>query len=606
MSEKLPNQTRIFSCFADWCRNKDDLSPQARHTVEQLLREADTSDCEEAERRLSSRTTLDLSWRQISDISPLASLPGLSGLALYDNDISDIRPLAHLTQLTQLVLSDNQISDISPLARLTGLRELNLCNNQISDIKPLLALTQLNKLLLSTNQISDISPLSSLTQLTQLILSANQISDISPLSSLTQLKELDIIGNQISDISCLSALTQLSNLGLSSNKICDISVLSALTQLKSLTLFNNQIEDIRPLSALTQLKELFLFGNLIDISPSATLQRKWQTVCSQPIKPHHATTAVNAAYAVLGHAAPKVICCPSPYAALVLLSNVSETGGENKGEPLPLFQQLSNSIRNGLSWGLWVFLGGEMDFPGEWNLVRQIREQLENQLQTDFDEESLIVPENLVQLIKLSENRVANCGWVPNQKTQEVLRCLYQLLEHCGWIFAFEKVCIVCDRPIKLSFDAQDRFHAEGEPAIQFCDGWNTKYYYHGVELPEEYGQLHPSQWSAKWLLQEENAELRRVLIQGIGYSRICQELETEELDTWQEYTLLKINSNIDGFIPNDFEPPQLEPIYLLKMICPSTGFIHAMRVPPDMTSAREAISWINWGIDPEEFAVQT
>jgi len=85
------------------------------------------------------------------------------------------------------------------------------------------------------------------------------------------------------------------------------------------------------------------------------------------------------------------------------------------------------------------------------------------------------------------------------------------------------------------------------------------------------------------------------VLIQGIGYARICQELQATELDTWQEYTLLKIDSNVD-----------VEDIYLLKMICPSTGYIHALRVPPDVESAREAITWVNWGIDPEEFSVQT
>jgi hypothetical protein len=71
--------------------------------------------------------------------------------------------------------------------------------------------------------------------------------------------------------------------------------------------------------------------------------------------------------------------------------------------------------------------------------------------------------------------------------------------------------------------------------------------------------------------------------------------LQASELDSWQEYTLLKLNSNVD-----------IEPVYLLKMICPSTGFIHAIRVPPDMKSAREAISWVNLGIDPREFVQQT
>ncbi|MEL6165981.1 MAG: hypothetical protein AAFR37_20305, partial [Cyanobacteria bacterium J06628_3] len=48
------------------------------------------------------------------------------------------------------------------------------------------------------------------------------------------------------------------------------------------------------------------------------------------------------------------------------------------------------------------------------------------------------------------------------------------------------------------------------------------------------------------------------------------------------------------------------ETMHLLKMVCPSTGFIHFLRVPPNITSAREAITWINWGIYQEEFEIQT
>lgn len=172
---------------------------------------------------------------------------------------------------------------------------------------------------------------------------------------------------------------------------------------------------------------------------------------------------------------------------------------------------------------------------------------------------------------------------------------VYQsLVKDCGWIFPYENVCIICDRPLQLRFDHQNRLHAEGEPAIEFTDGYSL-YSYHGVTLPDKYGKIHPQQWQATWLLSEKNAELRRVLIQGIGYARICQELQAVELDTWAEYTLLKIDADVD-----------LELIYLLKMTCPSTGFIHVLRVPPDMESAREAIRWVNWGIDPEEFSVQT
>ncbi|MEH2274093.1 MAG: DUF6745 domain-containing protein [Nostoc sp.] len=171
---------------------------------------------------------------------------------------------------------------------------------------------------------------------------------------------------------------------------------------------------------------------------------------------------------------------------------------------------------------------------------------------------------------------------------------LQSLSRFCGWISPFEKFCIVCDRPLHLRFDNQNRLHAEGKPAIEFTDGYSL-YSYHGVTLPEKYGKIHPEQWQAEWLLSEENAELRRVLTQGIGYARICQELQAIELNNWQEYSLLKIDNDVDE-----------EPIYLLKMTCPSTGFIHALRVPPEMKSAHEAICWVNWGIEPEEFAIQT
>jgi hypothetical protein len=144
--------------------------------------------------------------------------------------------------------------------------------------------------------------------------------------------------------------------------------------------------------------------------------------------------------------------------------------------------------------------------------------------------------------------------------------------------------------------DSEQRLHAEAEPAITWGKGYGL-YCYHGVTLPEKYGKLPPREWQAQWILSENNAELRRVLIQGIGYARICTELQAIELDSWAEYSLLKIDQIIDI---------DRQAIYLLKMTCPSTGFIHALRVPPNMPSAREAITWVNWGVDPLEFSVQT
>jgi internalin A len=162
--------------FADWCRQKAALSPETKHTVDVLLKEAETTNCDVADRNLSWRSMLDLSDNKISDIKPLASLTKLTFLNLSDNKISDIKPLASLTKLTSLNLSDNKISDVKPLASLTNLTQLWLAKNQIIDVKPLGSLTKLRSLDLSDNQIRDIKPLASLTKVIILELGGNPIA----------------------------------------------------------------------------------------------------------------------------------------------------------------------------------------------------------------------------------------------------------------------------------------------------------------------------------------------------------------------------------------------------------------------------------------------
>ncbi|MEG4572110.1 leucine-rich repeat domain-containing protein, partial [Microcoleus sp. N3A4] len=137
--------------FAEWCREKDSLSSEAKHTVDMLLQQAGTTECDGANQKLSLLTELNLSFNQISDIKPLESLTNITELNLQNNQISDIKPLESLTNLTQLVLSFNQISDIKPLKSLTNLTELILSFNQISDIKPLESLTNITELNLQNN-----------------------------------------------------------------------------------------------------------------------------------------------------------------------------------------------------------------------------------------------------------------------------------------------------------------------------------------------------------------------------------------------------------------------------------------------------------------------
>src|SRR6476661_841283 len=528
---------------------------------------------------LPNLTALHLQGSQINDIASLSALTNLTYLNLESNQITDITPLSALTNLTYLNLNHNQITDITPLLGLTNLTILSLNNNEITDVTPLSALTNLTKLGIENQEITDISPLSALTNLTELSIS-DRITDISPLSALTNLTSLYFLYTKITDITALSALTNLTYLYLSDNQITDITALSALTNLTYLNLSNNQITDITALSALTNLTELHLETNQItDLNLSIELTQKYLTLSTRPSDSPTAIETAKKLYAAIGLEAPEVIVCSSPQVVslkiLEQLKIYSSSQPQRSSDFEEIFQsvdvgsiqwlkslfdstQMSLEIEAGnlVEWGNSLFeeLFQSVDVglnPVLWEVLWYaiiLKPDAERILLFEFDTLAInysqsvgifhshsnylkrLTSSDLVKEIHLTEFFISKFGVTLDQKAQEIFRCKKQLLEECGWILPFEKVCLVCDRPLHIRFDAENRLHAEGEAAIAFGDGYSL-YFHHGVKLPEKYGKVHPDLWQSEWLLSESNAEIRRLLIDRIGYDRICCELQAVELD---------------------------------------------------------------------------
>lgn len=590
MSELNQNKSFNYSSFSEFCFHKDELPPETRHTVEVFLEVAGTDDILEAERVLLNKTELDLNYYGISDLSPLATLKNLTDLYLRENEIVDLTPLQALTNLTDIDLSRNQISDISSLQKLVNLIYLNLSENHILNIKALSKLVYLEDLDLSDNQISDINALESLINLRRLCLYSNQVSDLSSFSNLKKIASLILDWNKISEFSSLKHFTNFNKLSVAYNRVKNFKYLQYIP---------------------------------------ASLIEKYIRLSSIPINRQKATEIIKFAYSSIGLNSPKVVFgnnYQSSFNEIIISLGLNDVRTRNKKKPFPL------SMKNGEVNKIRILIQQQtIDYlykinptikielleqlvsatfhnsifmkqalPPLWQRVHSIASNLfrqSNLLQEYLPElylPDLITPGYILHQICLIETYQSLLKIPLDEKTQQWYDCLNQLFENCGWFIPFEDVCIVCDRPNKFSLDSETRLHAEGEPAIQFTDGYGL-YYYHGVALPEQYGKVHPNQWEAKWLLSENNSELRRILIQAIGYNRICDELKAIKIDSFREYDLIKIDAEAD-----------VEPIVLLKMICPSTGYTHVLRVPPHMESAREAITWINWGVDPENFAVES
>ena len=201
---------------------------------------------------------LDLSSRNLTDVTALTGLTGLRELDLRNNAVTDLWPLAGLTNLQVLYLSGNQLTDLRPLAGLTGLQVLDLSGNQIADLWPLAELTGLQVLDLPGNQIADLWPLTYLPALTRLNLMDNAVADLGPLAELTGLQVLLLDRNQITDV---QALAGLANLGLAENQIANLWPLTGLDRLHRLDLSGNAVVDVSALGDVSGLVWLQLLGN---------------------------------------------------------------------------------------------------------------------------------------------------------------------------------------------------------------------------------------------------------------------------------------------------------------------------------------------------------
>ena len=142
--------------------------------------------------------------------------------------------------------------------------------------------------------------------------------------------------------------------------------------------------------------------------------------------------------------------------------------------------------------------------------------------------------------------------------------------------------------------DEDNRLHGEGETALQFSDGC-VVYAYHGITLPEKYGAVAPSSWQAEWVVDEQNKQLKKILMKEIGAVRLCEELSLIEVETKGKYTLFKLDENTN-----------VKAIYILKRINTETGEIKASSIPWMENNLDRAIQYAHQNVSAEDFPLPT
>ena len=188
---------------------------------------------------------------------------------LSDKDIIEITGLDKLVNLQKIDLSDNIITKIKNINNLVNLQILNLSDNMITEIKNIDNLVNLQELYLSGNKITEITGLDNLVNLQELDLCYNRITEIKNIDNLVNLQELDLSYNKITEITGLDNLVNLQELYLAENKITQITGLDNKYNLQDLDLSENKITVI-PLTILNNINLTYFSHDIHIVNPIIT------------------------------------------------------------------------------------------------------------------------------------------------------------------------------------------------------------------------------------------------------------------------------------------------------------------------------------------------
>ncbi|MEL7358134.1 MAG: DUF6745 domain-containing protein [Cyanobacteria bacterium J06560_6] len=204
-----------------------------------------------------------------------------------------------------------------------------------------------------------------------------------------------------------------------------------------------------------------------------------------------------------------------------------------------------------------------------------------------LDQNPSVPTQQLASICVVLDFGFSELNYPPQKKMWAALQ---GLTKHCGWIFAVENICVVCDRPTGISLDNNGMLHnPNGEPAIEYSDGFKI-YAYHGVVLPERYGIVPSNQWQAQWVIEESSKSLQALIMKEIGAVRLSQELAVEEIKTVEDYTLLKLT---------DVKPVST---FILRRCEASTGELYAVRIPHRPKSMTDAVDFARRQGNEENF----
>ncbi|MFJ5724790.1 DUF6745 domain-containing protein [Streptomyces sp. NPDC093149] len=175
----------------------------------------------------------------------------------------------------------------------------------------------------------------------------------------------------------------------------------------------------------------------------------------------------------------------------------------------------------------------------------------------------------------------------------ERLNGLAEVARHAGWWWPYERVVVISERPEALHRDEAGRLDRGDGPALANRDGF-ALHAWRGMPVPAEFlaelNSLTPER-----IREEENAELRRVMLEFYGYDRYLSESGAEPVHRDETGILWRIA--LDGD----------EDVVMVEVVNSTpepdgTSRTYWLRVPPGTRTAKNGVAW-TFGLQGNEYA---
>ncbi|MFE0457954.1 DUF6745 domain-containing protein [Kitasatospora sp. NPDC058965] len=177
----------------------------------------------------------------------------------------------------------------------------------------------------------------------------------------------------------------------------------------------------------------------------------------------------------------------------------------------------------------------------------------------------------------------------------EALAPVADVARSAGWWWPYARVALLCERPGELHRDEAGRLDRADGPALAYPDAF-ALYAWRGMPVPADFlatlGTLTPER-----IRDEENAELRRVMLEHYGYDRYLADSGAEPLHRDETGVLWRIQ------LPDD------EPVVMVEVVNSTpepdgSSRTYWLRVPPATRTARAGVAW-TFGLTEEQYRPQ-